>query len=439
MFNSTSPLPAPSAILSLSDFYRATHTYLLSLASSQAPSTPPPTVTIVMGNESSDFDSTISASVLAWYLHSTSPSSSLTSPSFLPLINVPRRHFHLRTEIASEYTRLGLDPAHVSFIDDIDLPALARRCDLRLVLTDHNRLAASQESLAPHVVGVVDHHVDEGLYERTKGSRVMGKVGSCCTLVTNLIQDHHPALLTSSFALHPIVALLTDAVLIDTHNMAPDLTKGTAEDARALAYLTKASHTLLFSHLKGLRNDVAGWSTEALLLKDSKVYSHDGYTVMISTVPTPLDDWQRRAPRMIDELTAQAKQLDGLIVLTSFTDQHTKAYKRDLLLLVPRHPRSVEGGGGKKRLTPEELFEVLAKGLEGDDALKLKAVDTTRPVAGLADGERSAVSGLGAVEVGGKKVEEEKHDVLVRRYDQLNVKSSRKQVAPQIEAILSRL
>ena len=452
MFSNKSSLPAPASILSLNDFYRTTHQLLLSLTSpSYTPPNPPTPVTLVMGNESSDFDSTISASALAWYLHTTSPPT--TSPTFVPLINVPRRYFPLRTEIAAEFARLSIDPAHVSFNDDVDLHLLARNADLRLVLTDHNRLTSSQEWMAPHVVGVVDHHEDERLYPRSEGSRVIGKTGSCCSHVTNLIQDNHPTLLSSSFALLPLVQLLTDVVLIDTHNLSAELKKATPNDVRALSHLTASSHSLLFTHLKGLRNDVTGWSTEALLLKDSKTYRADDYGVMISTVPMPLDEWQRRNPAMIEELAQQAKEVDALIVLTSFTDKRTKEYKRDLLLIVPRHPPAVtdpqhdavknvvldRAGKGKVRLTPAEFFARLAQGLEGAGQLQLKTVDTTRPVPGLKDGERSALSGLGAVEVGGAKLKEEAHDVLVRRYDQLNVSASRKQVAPQVEAILSKL
>ena len=182
------------------------------------------------------------------------------------------------------------------------------------------------------------------------------------------------------------------------------------------------------------------------------MYTADGYGVMISTVPMPLDEWQRRNVRMIEELAAQAKALDALIILTSFTDKHSKQYKRELLLIVPRHPPSHptpsssapatevhRASPGKAKLSTDDFFAQLAQGLEGDDKLQLKAIDSSRPVTGLPEGERSAVSGQGAVEVGDAVLAERRHDVLVRRYDQLNVSSSRKQVAPQVESILSKL
>ena len=442
----------PAAIPALSAFYQQTQ-QLLQTASKTAGAPP---ITIVMGNESSDFDSTVSATVLAWYLNALASCSSSPSPTrYCPVINVPRRYFHLRTEIAAEFQRLSVDVSHVTFVDDVELRAVkAHSARFGVVLTDHNQLTEVQSWMGDSVVGVVDHHEDELLYPSSTANRVMGRVGSCCTHVTNILRDNHPELLTASFDFLPIVQLLTDVILIDTHNMNPELKKATAADVAAMDYLTNAYHTLAFTHLKALRNDVQGWTTEDLLLKDTKVYNADGYGVMISTVPMPLDDWARQDPAMVQSLARCAKGVDALIVLTSFTDKRSKQYKRDLLLITPMQPPSVTPpqpaahnetvervGQGKPRIKPEELFERLARGLEADDRLRLRVIDSSRQVDGLSDGERSAISGLGAVELGAGTglVKEDEHGVLVRRYDQQNVASSRKQVAPAVEAILSKL
>ena len=399
-----------------------------------------------MGNESSDFDSTISASALAWYLHTTNPSSP-TSPHYVPLINVPRRHFHLRAEILAEYTRLGLDPAHVSFIDDVDLRALAQRCDLRLVLTDHNRLAASQAFLGPlrrrrgrppRGRGAVPHQ--PGQY------RVIGKTGSCCTHVVNLIQDHHPALLSSSFALYPLVQLLTDVILVDTHNMAPELGKGTRRTTRGRwSSSRKATHAAAVCAPEDAAQRRAGLVDRVAAAEGQQGVrawgvrgddQHGAHAAGRVAAQQPAHD--RRAHR-----TSQADRRAHRTHLLHRQD-HQGLQARPPPPRAPHTATDGAGGGGgdkggKGKLTPEAFFAELAKGLEADDALRLLTVDTTRPVAGLADGERSAVSGVGAVEVGGGKVKEGQHGVLVRRYDQKDVSSSRKQVAPRVESILSRL
>ena len=443
----------PASIPNLAKFYQ--HTQQLLQAASNSPGAPP--ITIVMGNESSDFDSTVSATVLAWYLNALASCSSSPSPTrYCPVINVPRRYFHLRTEIAAEFQRLSVDVSHVTFVDDVDLHSVAAHsAKFGVVLTDHNQVTESQHWMGDSVVGVVDHHVDEQLYPTSAASRVMGRVGSCCTHVALILRDNHPELLTASFDFLPILQLLIDVILIDTHNMNPQAKKATPADAAAIDYLTAAHNTLLFSHLKGLRNEVKGWSTEDLLLKDTKMYNSDGgYGVMISTVPLALDEWVKQDPAMVQSLARCAKDVDALIVLTSFTDKRTKQYKRDLLLITHKQPpavtppqpaadnKKVDGTGqSKPRIKPEELFERLARGLEADDKLQLRVIDSSRQVNGLSDGERSAISGQGAVELGAGTglVKEDEHGVLVRRYDQQNVASSRKQVAPTVEAILSKL
>ena len=443
--------PQTDQLLSLSAFYQQTHEFITSSSSAASSSSPLPPVTVVMGNESSDFDSTVSASVLAWYLAATEPaaasSSSSHSPRYVPVINVPRRHFRLRTEIGFDMQRVGVDASQLTFIDDVDLHSLASRCgdgNFHLVLTDHNRLTSRQEWLGQYVVGIVDHHEDEQLYPSSAGSRLIAKSGSCCAHVACLIASSHPELLSSSFSLLPIVQLLTDVILVDTHNLEPAMKKATQTDTEAIAFLSRCQHALLFQQLKALRNEVSGWTTADLLLKDSKTYAVDRCCVMISTVPRSLQLWQQQNPNLIPELVSSCAELDALIVLTSFTDKQSRQYKRDLLLIVPARPQtaaiSAGGSDGKAKLPPAQLFELLARGLEADERLQLKVVDTSRAVPGLRDGEHAAVSGVGAVDVTeGVRLVEAEHGLMARRYDQLNISSSRKQVAPCVEHILAKL
>ena len=40
------------------------------------------------------------------------------------------------------------------------------------MLTDHNRVASRQEALQPHIVEIIDHHKDEGMYPSTAARNV---------------------------------------------------------------------------------------------------------------------------------------------------------------------------------------------------------------------------------------------------------------------------
>jgi exopolyphosphatase len=132
-------------------------------------------------------------------------------PDPVPVINIPRRDFRLRTEVTFLLGRIGYAPSAVwaqppappiptcsprtldsldwttlVFVDEVDLEALHRTQRLRLTLVDHNRLALRQASLADAVVGVLDHHADDGLYP-TAAPRVIETVGSATTLVIDAV------------------------------------------------------------------------------------------------------------------------------------------------------------------------------------------------------------------------------------------------------------
>lgn len=62
------------------------------------------------------------------------------------------------------------------------------------------------------------------------------------------------------------------------------------------------------------QNNVEGWSTDKLLLKDTKTYNSPPYWIQISTIPMPLEEWQQKNPNMIQELAAAAKQVDRYII-----------------------------------------------------------------------------------------------------------------------------
>ena len=68
----------------------------------------------------------------------------------IPLINIPRDDFKLRTEAVAHFDAMGLSPDRLVFASDVDLGALsaaAAEADgtaFEVVLVDHNAPAASQ-------------------------------------------------------------------------------------------------------------------------------------------------------------------------------------------------------------------------------------------------------------------------------------------------------
>lgn len=117
-----------------------------------------------MGNEACDLDSTVSALALAYFLAQVRPVCRLggqagargtphwpssrappqTSPApkaaFVPVLNIPRADFALRTETTFLLREQGVPAAALVFRDEIDLAGLHGAGLLALTLVDHHVL-----------------------------------------------------------------------------------------------------------------------------------------------------------------------------------------------------------------------------------------------------------------------------------------------------------
>jgi len=107
-------------------------------------------VRVVLGNESCDLDSTISASVYAYFLHSTCEKQN--EILHLPVMNTNPSTFRLRTEIR---WFLKENSFNVIFINDINLNNLYNEHKLEIILVDHHYLRSDLNQV---VVEIIDHH-----------------------------------------------------------------------------------------------------------------------------------------------------------------------------------------------------------------------------------------------------------------------------------------
>ncbi|KAJ8383388.1 hypothetical protein AAFF_G00220880 [Aldrovandia affinis] len=97
---------------------------------------------VVLGNEACDLDSMVSALSFAYFLYKTSGSSGGRAP--VPVLNIPRAEFPLRSDSAFLLRESGLAAADLLFRDELDLQALHRAGLLALTLVDHNVLPRSE-------------------------------------------------------------------------------------------------------------------------------------------------------------------------------------------------------------------------------------------------------------------------------------------------------
>ncbi len=80
-------------------------------------------VCFVMGNEAADLDSMASSVVYAYYLQSQ---NSDEKSIYLPLINIPKEDFKLRTEAVYLFTEAGIETDNLIFSDEINIEEISK-------------------------------------------------------------------------------------------------------------------------------------------------------------------------------------------------------------------------------------------------------------------------------------------------------------------------
>ncbi|KAG8235836.1 hypothetical protein J437_LFUL016097 [Ladona fulva] len=147
------------------------------------------TVQVVMGNESCDLDSAVSALVFGLYLSRTSSTVSVPGKriAVIPLLNIPQSELPLKTEVMFFFNENDVPVEMLIFRDEIDLHALHAAGRLALVLVDHHSLPPDDRALAQSVAEVLDHRPrDPHAPPFPPHAPVdLRPVGSCCTLVAD--------------------------------------------------------------------------------------------------------------------------------------------------------------------------------------------------------------------------------------------------------------
>lgn len=295
-------------------------------------STPPGHAGIhaVIGNEAADLDSMASAIMYGFLACRT---LERRNQPHVPVINIPRRDFVLRTEAVYLFDRLGLDVTALQFIDEINLGALHRDGQLSLTLVDHNVLSQDQAPYHDAVEAIIDHHDDSGLYPRAALRRIE-PVGSAATLVAEMILRDNPELLDEGTA-----TLLLGTLLLDTVNLSPGAGRVTPKDtdvANQLRGIAGAESQTLFDALQSAKFDVSALGTGDLLRKDYKEWDGERLRYGISSVLTPLANWIAKDPDLIAGLREylQSRNLHCLIAMMAYSGADG-AFHRELAVLTP--------------------------------------------------------------------------------------------------------
>ncbi|CAO3572487.1 unnamed protein product [Mortierella alpina] len=385
------------------------------------PSTP---VILVSGNESADLDSIVSAVTTSYFLSRLQQSVLGQSNAIVvPFVNIDRQDLALRSDVDYLLDSSNINTDDIFFRDQLpQLESILKRSpdQLSLFLVDHNQLALGMSSLsAAKVVGIIDHHVDEGLYKDTAKIRRIETVGSCASLVADLFLNDTIALDQKDTAgkgkaqpdwLQQGARLLLGPILIDTRNLNPEFKKVTPLDIKIAGQLMPYAGdntclTSLFTTIDSARQDTSKLSFYDLLRKDYKEWAVNqtstGETILfgISSVNGVIDELvERNGKEVIQQAMSKWASERGV----------------QLFMVLFGHDFGAENGGYQRQIIVDPHSQELqgfAAQLETVTELKLKRT--------------TVLDKDGFVERGG------------RAYLQQDSSFSRKQIAPIVEKLLT--
>lgn len=232
------------------------------------------TVHLVLGNQSADLDSIVSAIAIAY--------SGCFEGFYIPLINIPKDELFLRKDVLHVFDTLDIDPDVLLYREDLE-PLTGFGKSVFITLVDHNELAPGQEHLGKLVERVIDHRHDGnvGYPLMPESEKIIKRNASNSTIVAQIISEH--------CCLSPQAAyMLLSAILLDTRNitnlLVSDEDIATANMLKAIAgeYYSDS----LFDILYQLRHDVHDLSPDLILRRDYKLFNEGKLLYGMATIPT---------------------------------------------------------------------------------------------------------------------------------------------------------
>jgi exopolyphosphatase len=275
---------------------------------------------VVIGNEAADLDSMVSSIAYGYLITQQNPDE----PA-LPVIGVPRADFILRREAVYLFQKARIRLEDVVFIDEVNLDKIL--LDSRLILVDHNRLAENLKKHSDKVVGIIDHHRDEGFYTSAE-PRVIKTIGSTATLVAKQFCQY-------GFDIGKDLAVLfAGIILLDTVNLDPAAHKATPDDIKIVSQmlpLCPISREDLFEKLQFERFNVHGFSTRDLLRKDYKEYRFGKLKCGIAAVFQTSSKWDEKDSDLVTVFQEflEYRKLDLLVVMTV---SNANSFQRELIV-----------------------------------------------------------------------------------------------------------
>ena len=281
---------------------------------------------VVVGNESADLDSIISANLLAYAYFK------MGDELIIPLINCNKEDYKLRTESYGLLKRYDIDENDLIFIDSIDDSLINNPNNIEVIIVDHNKLPDNLRAWDNSVISIFDHHQDIEMYSNAK-PRIFETIGSCSTLVAQFILDKQ----ASIFKNEEIAILNIAPILVDTVNLDQEQGRVTEKDSEVfnkLKVFTSTDVQKLFMDLQIMKSDVSTLDSRDLLRKDYKQWTKPSFTYGMSSVPLSINDWLQKDSKITSACEAymQENSLNLLLVMTAYVND---GFNRELIIIAP--------------------------------------------------------------------------------------------------------
>ncbi|XP_028132169.1 exopolyphosphatase PRUNE1-like [Diabrotica virgifera virgifera] len=245
---------------------------------------------IVLGNESCDIDSSVSAILIANYYNKHRPDFIPKDAIVVPVQNVSKEGFLYRNDNCYLYNTNGLPLDVLVYRDQINFEELVKTKNVTATLVDHHVLTEKDKILEDAVIQVLDHRPEDPYccwdYSRVK-VRIQ-TVGSCCTLVADTIFECRDYDLCADLAY-----MLYATIICDCKAFSLKSKKGKYLDSLIAEFLedkynfNRDGRGDLFMKIKRLRSDVSHLKPIQILQKDTKIIEG----VPVPSMPISVQDF----------------------------------------------------------------------------------------------------------------------------------------------------
>ncbi|CAO1356218.1 unnamed protein product [Diamesa serratosioi] len=350
----------------------------------------------VLGNESCDLDSALSAIGLAFHYHeiknkSVSLPDNINVLNIVPVLNVNRIEVPLKTEVVHWLKKNDIEVKNLICKDEINKFEDVKH----FVLVDHH-VSPFHES----VVSVLDHRPFDSDSNLGLDCKIQLKeVGSCCTLVIDLIKkDVNLNDMKEEYS--EVLKLLYAAIVLDTINFSKEADRYRALDVDIVEnieqYLNienvEEHRKKLFNELVEARSDISTLNSLQILSKDLKIISNKDNSVRVALSAVLLPEYTDLANATENlKRFVEKNDIDVICLMSMKTENGTVT--RDF---------------GIVDIKNKQLF----------DNIQLAVENHQTPNLGLTRTNISFLDGI--------------------FYNQSNVKASRKQILPVIKEILKK-